>query len=256
MSKLSNGFIVAAIAALVGSPLSAIGEGINNPGVSGLSGDCTATLGSPTIACDQLPHPGYVVNRWYSPIMSTFGAAGVAPGSHVIVCSFGGWAKKVTVGAVTLRVSTLFVGGDVQVAIYADDPATSSPGLFISSNTSSISTSLLGGLSAPLVPAVQIGPGSSAGENLWFCANMDNPTSAIDSFNPGTTSFGQMIGSTNLNQVTASNANVTGIYCAAANCAGGSSAFGSWPATLVGSTWTMTSVSSPILPGLQIQSVP
>lgn len=255
MSKLSNSFVIAAALSAIGMVLFAYGEGINNPGVSGLSGDCTATLGSPTIACDQLPHPGYVVNRWYSPVQSSFGAAGTAPGSHVIVCGFGGWAKKVTVNNVTLRISTLSVGGNVKAAIYADDPATSSPGLYITSNTSAFSTSLIGPLSAPLVPPSQIGPGSSAGENLWFCTNMDNPTSAINSFNAGTTSFGQVIGSTNANHVTQSAANVTGIYCAGANCTGGST-FGNWPATLVGSTWTMTTVASPVLLGLQIQSVP
>lgn len=255
MLKLSNSLVVSAVLVAIGAILVARGDGINNPGISSLTGDCSASLGSTSISCNILPtpDPGYLVNGWYLPRGAGVQQNGVAATANSITCGYGAIEKNITIGALGISVTTLSVGGNQQVAIYKN--ANLRPGLFLAATTSSLSTTLVANLNAPLVPNIAVGPTTANGRDLWFCTNQDNGVSAYSSMAATSPEGPSIIGGTASSHVTPAGG-VQGYFCTGANCTGGSSAFGAWPGTLAGSTWgAMTAVLVPRI-GFQVTSIP
>lgn len=252
MSKHNSSFIIAAILAAIGAILVARGDGINNPGISGLSGDCIANLGSPTIGCNSIPYFGYVVNNWYLPVGMQTAAASAAMAANFIQCGPGGIAAPVTINAIGIAISTLSAGGNVQMAIYTN--VSDRPGVLIASTPSS-GTGAVATVSSPIT-ATMLGPGTANGSSIWWCYNLDNNVvRLVASLN--TSGFAQMVGdSTITNVLNTTTAGAQGVNCNAGNCTGGSSAFGNWPATLVGSTWGIITANQAARMAFKVQSAP
>lgn len=226
---------------------------LNASQLPALSGDCSSAAGSSTLACNALPHPGYIVNNWYLPVGgSVNGNTGTAATANVIKCSWGGAAQKATIGSVGARMSTNAAAGNMQIAVYSN--VNGRPGALLS-NTANISTTSGAVTSAALGANIQVGPGSANGTNLWFCFNADNSTVVL---NPTTAFWGPTdwaVGSSVLDNIVGAGNNLQGISCSGANCNGGSSTFGTWP-TLTGSTWTNVTDNSMPEIVFKIVSVP
>jgi len=175
--------------------------------------------------------------------MQLAAAGGAVGAANVIQCTPGIISQKITLAGLSASVTTLSAGGNFQLAIYTS--VSGRPGTVIA-NTGSGSTASVAFVSPTFAAgsgsSVQVGPGGAqGGTNLWFCANRDNAVSVFTpngAASPGAYGTTALLGSAttaNLLNVTSA---VVGISCSGAACNGGSSTFGTWPATLTGSTWT------------------
>jgi hypothetical protein len=199
-------------------------------------------------------HPGYIAANWYQPLNQGNFVAGIAATANTIKCSFGQVAQRLTISTLGTRVGTLAAGGNVQFALYSN--VAGRPGVLLSS-TASISTAATGSINGVLGANVQVGGnGANGGANLWWCMNSDNATVVLNGVSGGTAGTGYIGGTQAQVAINAVASTSSGVSCAAAACAGGSSTFGTWPATLVGSTWTIVvDASSPQIVFL-VSSVP
>ena len=220
--------------------------------VTGTTSDCGAGGGGvSSVTCNSentvtttgtcpASHPGYVANNWYLPGGIPGAVAGGAVLANVIKCHYGYVSNKVTIGSLAAWVTAINVVGNFQLAIYANAASTSRPGLLLSSTTSSMSTSAINGVSAPLGVAQQVGPGGSAtGSDIWWCFNTDSGTTVFRSLDiTGTSQNGAAsVGSATLANVISVTGQVFGAQCTGAQCQGGSSTFNTWPADLTSSSW-------------------
>lgn len=198
------------------------------------------------------PFVKYQPTLWYRYLGWQGSQAGTAASVDVIECTVVGVAQKVTTSNIGARITTTLAGGFFQMALYSD--INGRPGTLLG-NTASLTTAA-NDVTAPMV--LQLGPGGSAAPNaqtIWTCQNLFNPT-VVFSTPLAAASWGpQAIGSTTESMTTTA-AMVSGLTCSGANCAGGSSTFGTWPASLVGTTWTFTNTTTPLLPVFQVGSVP
>ena len=247
----------------------------NNTGVvTGTSSDCGAGGGGvSSVTCNSgntitttgtcpSSHPGYVVNNWYVPVGVGGFAVGVTTTANLIKCYYGAVLNKVTIGALGFSITTADTGrvGNVQLAIYNDDPTSHRPGTLLSSTTSSMTTSAVATVSAPLGANKQVGPGGNDGtSDVWFCANGDNNTYVARSQDPtvgGSPGQASYIGSATLSVILSASANILSISCTGGNCQGGSSTFNTWPASLATSTWTENLTKIMPIVVFQVASVP
>jgi hypothetical protein len=200
-------------------------------------------------------HPGYVAANWYQPLNSGSFTNGAAATASVIKCTFGQVGQRLTISSLGTRISTLAAAGNIQLALYSN--VTGRPGLLLSS-TPSISTAAAGAFNAALGANQQVGVnGANGTSNLWWCINADNSTVVVNGLSGGTAAVGY-IGGTQVN-AGASNSLVNmaaAVSCAGAACTGGSSTFGTWPATLVGTTWTIVADASAPQIEFLVNSVP
>lgn len=203
-----------------------------------LSGDCT-TSGTMAVTCNILPHPGYLNGLWYIP----FGIAGQTAGAGLtanrISCVYGAVNLPIHIGTVGMQVTTAGASGNVQAALYSN--VNSRPGTLIS-NTASMSTTSIAQINAALGSSVAVGPGTTNGRDIWWCSNQDTAGAGAlltgqSNSNAGP-SFGALVGSTTVADAFSNIGSSTGVQCTGAACNGGSSTFGTWPASLAGSTWT------------------
>lgn len=116
-------------------------------------------------------HPGYIAGNWYLPHLIVATSNGQAPGAGSIRLIPGYVKERITVGGLGVDVTTLFAGGNVQAAIYANNPATGRPTGLPLASTSSMSTAVTGVVNSTV--SVQLEPGL-----YWFATNSDNATSA------------------------------------------------------------------------------
>lgn len=237
MSKL-NSILATVLVGIVGLlSCGAFSDGIQNP---------------PPAVTPAFVQPLYKAGRFYVGAGTGIAlGAGAGGAQNFIECTYGQIQRDITIDRLGVSVNTLFVGGNVQAAIYTDIDV--KPGLFLASTTSSMSTSLVTSVSSPITPT-KVGPAGN-GTALWFCLNMDNVTSKVIAISSNTDSLvaSSIGGSTIANAV---GGTVGGLACNGANCTGGSSAFGAWPATLVGSTWAdLVNNSAPRI-GFRVLSVP
>lgn len=259
MWKRSNfalaALILAIFSVLIAHESSVRGDGIQNPGLSGLSGDCSASLGSTSLTCNLLPQPGYIVNLWYGPYSGQTMTAGAAEPANTITCHYGAIAQPITIGALGTHNNTIVAGGNYQLAVYRN--VNSRPGVLLASTPSS-GTGDIASKSSPITATI-MGPGTANGRDFWWCFNTDVASATF----PVVTNTGSdqkyMTGAAGLSTAVTTGVGtvgVTGYTCAGAACTGGSSAFGNWPATLVGSTWTDVAVGTVPYIVFQVQSVP
>lgn len=189
------------------------------------------------------PHPGHVVNYWYSPVFYQPASAGLAaPGVNTIVCSFGAIMQNITLSALGGRITTLHAGGNVQFALY-NTGSWGRPSTLVAA-TASITTASAAAVNGTVSPSVPAG-------NYWFCENTDDATvtltaqSSASSFIASPFVGAAAQGSAGTGPAT----NVTGITLAA-------QAFGTWPAFASNAAWT--EITSNIAPYIvyKVGSVP
>jgi hypothetical protein len=205
-----------------------------------LTGDCTTSAGAVATTCFLPRHPGYVSANWYQFANALPAGSGNALQANRIVCHFAVVAKQVTITDLGVGIGTAG-SSNIQLALYAN--ASGRPAALIG-NTGSIAnnvsaTTITGALAANKA----VGPGGSdGGAELWFCANQNDSTATYATSPASGPGPGIWAGSPTATQmlVGAANGNMNGIYCAGGiTCGGGPGTFGTWPASLAGSTWVV-----------------
>lgn len=220
-----------------------------------LSGDVTTSASLVTTAKGAVPI-NYVASNWYMAPLDQLMTGGATFTANQIYCRLYQFPTTVTIGTVGLNVTT-GGGGNIQVAYYSNN-ASNRPGALLS-NTGSISTTTTGNKSGALGANIQIGPGgSSTGRDVWICVNSDNTTHVLAAYNTQFTGPSVRMGAPTQAgiSVAANSIGLDNISCSGANCNGGVSTFGTWPA-LTGSTWTYnTQVSRFPVQQFQVVSSP
>lgn len=220
----------------------------NNAGAFGgftASGDATINTATGVVTTVG-EHPGYVSGGWYGPFGGGFRwqSSGIPVSANQIICRMQIIPRLVTINALGAAVTTIGTT-NAQFAIYTNT-ASNRPGTLIG-NTGNIANTATGAVSGALVANKQIGPGGAdGGKFVWFCINQGDSTAvwviaAQDNFEQ--TAY---IGDTTLSNIISSGANDApqGYGCSGAACQGGSSTFGSWPANLTTSTWSLSKPST------------
>lgn len=189
-------------------------------------------------------HPGYVVGNWYIGNTGIFGS-GTAPGSGSIRAYPFYLKERVTINSLGLRVTIVSAGGNVQAAIYANNPAAGTTGRPTGNalaSTASMSTTTGTSISAAI--SVQLEPGL-----YWLCTNCDNGVAAFTGFNPSGMFVPHVIGSaTQSNVITGSNGGLIGVVV--------TQTFGTWPDLTAASFVENTSGATTPLVQFKIGSVP
>lgn len=213
---------------------------INNAGAFGgvtLGGDCT--FASPNINCGIDRHPGYLSGRWYHFAGAPSLSPGGAPAASTIYCHFAPISGKSAITVNALGVGISGAGSsNAQIALYAN--SSGRPGALVG-NTGNIANNVSStAITGTLAANKNVGPGGSdGGADLWACFNQNDSTATYATATSFTTVPGSYIGSATATDILTGGANgmFNGIQCSGAGCNGGSSTFGSWPASLAGSTW-------------------
>jgi len=200
-----------------------------------------ATSAAVWTAVELSDHPGYIVNNWYLPYALTSFVASIAPGANSIRLFPAFIKHRVTISALGLRVATLSAGGNVQVAIYANNPATGRPTGTALVSTASMSTAAVANVNA--AASVQLEPGL-----YWFATNCDNGTATFAGAAASTVYVGAVIGSATQGNDLLGTQTLLGLSVA--------QTFGTWPdLTSASFTEVLTSGSVP-LPQFKVGSVP
>lgn len=209
----------------------------SNPAVTTTPSAVKTYVGDP-------PQPAYQVNNWYFPGPIRILQAGQIATLNTINCVWGYVPKALTINAIGVHVQT--VGStNLQYALYAVG-TNGLPAALLSSTGSVVNTSL-GARTAALGANISVGPGSTNGDQVFWCYNSGDSTVVLSAINTSDTTHGFAIGATTsdgLWSATSQFATRLGLECSGANCNGGSSTLGTWPATLAGSTWTNSSGST------------
>jgi hypothetical protein len=182
--------------------------------------------------------PGYIVGNWYMPTIGVGG--GAAPGAGSIRLYPGYIKQLVTINSLGFRISTGSAGGNVQAAIYANNPATGRPIGNPLASTASMSTTSTGSVNATV--SIQLQPGL-----YWWASNCDNGTAVFVSASGAFSPLSFMIGNS------AQAVDLTAV----AGFVGTSvtQTFGTWPDLTSASFSDFTSNSAPIVQ-FKVGSVP
>lgn len=219
----------------------------NNAGAFGgftMAGD--ATINTSTGAVTTVgEHPGYVSGSWNGPTNVSIIAPGTsgAPANH-IACRLQVFPRLVTVDALGVFINTVGTT-NLQLAIYSNT-ASNRPGTLIG-NTGSIANTSTGAVSGALAANKQVGPGGAdGGKYNWLCVNQNDSTVQYIISNNGSVEFAGRAGSATLSDFMNGSGNdgPGGVVCNGAACQGGSSTFGTWPASLDTTTWSMARPST------------
>lgn len=190
------------------------------------------------------PQSTYTTTRQYL-LGGTTPVTGAASTASVITCIKGFIYAPVTLSVLSVNISTIGTS-NVQSALYADTGGL--PGALYSSTPSVVDTSTL---AAAMTLSTSVQLGVNGRNSAWFCTNQNDSTVVFTSNTRTGLSAsitGSKLGTTGFATEVAGAANIAGISCTGANCNGGSSTFGTWPATLAGSTWTdVVGVTAPLL---------
>ena len=181
----------------------------------------------------------YLSNNWYLAFGDPVANANAALPVNTIACHYGFVGRKITINALAAAVTTAG-SSNMQMAIYTNG-ANNRPSTLVGNTGNIANTSANTTVTGSLAANKEVGPGGANGDSqLWFCANQNDSTANYISIvnNSGFTS--NQVGSTTASVAIASNQNnqLSGVLCQGANCQGGSSTFGTWPASLATSTWT------------------
>lgn len=158
--------------------------------------------------------PGYIVGNWYVPPQIPQLASGSNPTAGSIRLYPGYIKQQVTINSLGVRINTLAAGGNVQLAIYANNPATGRPTGTALASTASITTAAAGNFNSAV--SVQLMPGL-----YWFAANCDNATAVFESISNLSPSATYLIGSSTQNISLQGSTGITGLSVA--------QTFGTWP---------------------------
>lgn len=187
-------------------------------------------------------HPGYIANKWFLPYPDFQLGTGTSPASNSIRLYPGYIKERITISNLAARVINA-VAGNLQLAIYANNPATGTPTGSALVSTASMSTGTAGIVSSAAV--VQLEPGL-----YWFAGNTD--TTAITFTVPGSAILGSMgvfVGS-------ATAGNVLGGGSGTLNFLTVAQTFGTWPNLTSASYTENVAVASYIGVAFEIGSIP
>jgi hypothetical protein len=219
------------------------------------TGDCTTVAGAAATTCTD-PHPGYVVSNWYlGQGPNLYGTSGAATANR-ISCYYGYYPRVITIRNVGFGIVTAGTS-NTQIALYRNSGG--NPGALIDSTPSVVNTGGTSVATGALGADQQIGPGTANGRDIWHCANQNDSTITYRSVTGANTIAGsQFVGSATATNILGSGPTaIIGKLCSGANCNGGSSTFGTWPATLAGTTWTdQTGTASMPIIAVQVVSSP
>lgn len=185
-------------------------------------------------------HPGHIVGNWYLPSNINQLSAGSAPGAGSIRLLPAYIKERITINALGLRVTTLSASGNVQAAIYANNPATMRPTGPALVSTASMSTTNVASINAAV--SVQLEPGF-----YWFATNCDNGTAVFTSPTASGPFAGNLIGSTNQTATLGAGGSLVGVSTP--------QTFGTWP-DLTSATFTEVTTNMIPVVTFKIGSVP
>lgn len=194
---------------------------------------------------DVLPissQPGYVAENWYIPTTTTtYMGNGGAPGNGSIRLFAGYIHRTVTLNSLGARV-VVTAAGNVQAAIYANDPATTRPTGSALASTASLSTASTANVNATV--SVQLTAGL-----YWFATNCDNATATFISLPANTTFQSGIIGSATASDVIGSaGGGICGLSVA--------QAFGTWPSLTAASFSVISNSNTVPIVQFKVASVP
>jgi hypothetical protein len=239
--------LILAFAVLMLSALAANAQVRNFPPI-GPNANPSSGTGSPT---PQIVGPGYAATVWYQPMPGYVSlTVGGAPSVNVTYCTVG-WVGNIspsgggsaTLGSLAARITTLGTS-NIQLAMYKDDAtvAPHRPGTLVGATGNIVDTST--GTVTGAATGTVTGPGQ-----YWLCMQTNDTTvRMISRIGTATDAITFAWAGT----ATAANA------LAGANVTGGVSTpgtFGTWPASLNGSTWTEVGNTAPLL-AFQFASIP
>lgn len=167
----------------------------------------------------------YISGFWHVPPFAGPAGAGAALSIGSIHCVAFIQPSAEKIQGLGLRIATVSAGGNVQAAIYANNPLTGRPTGVPLAATTSLSTTTAGVVTSAVTPAT-----IPAGYD-WMCVNADNAVVVVTPPSPSATDLtAGIIGS-------ATAANVLSAATTAALFVSTPQTFGTWP-TLTGATWT------------------
>lgn len=206
------------------------------------AGAAAANLGF--IPISQLPHPGYVVGNWYlpyGPITSTAFAGGASslkafPASVL---------QALTIQNLGVVLSGVAAATTFSLAVYTN--VGGRPGAYVA-DTGALSGVTAGPVSGPLTSNVQVGPGTTLGESVWFCFNASSSSITALVWLAATSTMPSLLGSATLANVLSTTAQVDGLSTA--------QTYGTWPSSLASATWAdVTTRTTPAI-AFQVLSAP
>jgi hypothetical protein len=161
--------------------------------------------------------PAYVSGRWYFPPYPQSLAAGSAPAANTIRLQPFVLSRAVTITDLAAKVTTLSAGGNFQLAVYANDPATMRPTGSPLAATGNISTAAVGNIGASLATPVVLPAGI-----YWMALNQDNSTAIyLTSSNNANGGLSSLAGSATLANLGGATSCKTGLNTP--------QTFGTWP---------------------------
>jgi hypothetical protein len=188
------------------------------------------------------PPSSYLATYWYFPYGQYVGVAGANPGAGSIRCLPGYFTRTVTTSTVGVRITTLSAGGNIQAAIYPNNPATNQP-----TGTPLVTSASMSTATAAFVTTAAVAQ-LTGNVIYWFCTNMDNATAAASSANVASHGTANLVGS--LGSAGAMNG-----LGGASNGYNTVATFGTW-GDLSAATWAIAVTNSYPLVVLQLGSVP
>lgn len=180
--------------------------------------------------------PSYIVGNFYIADGVYTLTVGNAATANLAVFSPLFIKTRATFNALGFRINTLAAAGNVQAAIYANNPVTGRPTGSAIVSTANISTTAAGNVNAVISAQFEAGL-------YWWGSNSDNSTVVLESL--VNSSAPSIIGSTTANNLQSGSA-FTGVTTPLT--------FGTW-GDLTGATWTNINAPVPVLQ-FKIGSVP
>ncbi len=168
-------------------------------------------------AAAAAPHPGYIAGNFYLP-MSSVVSAGTALTANSIRCVPFFLPQPVTITHLGVRITTASAGGNLKVALYANNATTGRPTGSALASTGNIATDSVTIISAAIAEtSVTLQPGV-----YWMCAWADNATVVCRAQSAASGTAPQLIGSTT--EATINNTSTGAAFTVA--CA---KTYGAWP---------------------------
>jgi len=185
---------------------------------------------------DLADHPGYISGNWYHGNIGMSLAAGSALAANAIRSIPFVLKSRVTISQLAARITTAAAAGNLQLAIYANNPLTGTPTGPALATTASQSTAATGPFTLPLLANATLEAGV-----YWLAANADNSTVVCQAYAAAQVVAGFLVGSPNLTDITGA------ATTAALVMSLGAQTFGTWP-DLTGQTFTRVGANSCAIP--------
>lgn len=186
--------------------------------------------------------PGPVVGNWYIPLGCNSIGAGTAPGVNSIRLKLVYFPVQITIDTLGLNISTLGAGGNVQIAIYANNASTGRPTGTALVSTASITTASTGVVSS--AASLQLGPGF-----YWTATNTDSAAAVFRAETAATATFMSMyLGSATQVTDLGSSVGIGGLSV--------SQTFNTWPDLTSGSFTELTASTAVPIIQYKVASVP